>query len=100
FEDKHDEWYWDANGDQWKQSIERVVSRIHIPRELSTSVRDDLGFKCFTGNYGGTNSDCAISDEQVEGERLITITSKRQMYPNETMTFVVGFQKNTFAVDR
>ncbi|MCA9313059.1 DUF2207 domain-containing protein, partial [Candidatus Saccharibacteria bacterium] len=95
-EEGHDEWYWDVNGDQWRQNFGTVTARLHIPENLANKLSTSLDPKCFTGTYGGTASDCSITDVAESGGRLITVMSKRGLYPNETLTFVVGFHQGTF----
>lgn len=93
--DDHDEFYWDVNGDQWSQNFERVVGRVHVPADLTAELQPQP--KCFTGQFGATASDCTITTSEVGDAKVVTFAVNRGLYPNETLTFVLGFTKETFA---
>ncbi len=94
FQDQ-DEFYWDVNGDQWKQTTQSVTGRIHIPSELQSSF---TGQKvCFSGTNGQKAQDCTISS--IEEDGLVVVTANAtNVGPGKTLTFDVGFSKGTFVL--
>ncbi len=87
----HDEWYWDVNGDQWNQVAKNVTAQITIDKELQDSLKPE--YYCYTGSYGSTESACIISGS--DGQ--YSAVANRPMQAGETLTFVLGFNKDTFA---
>lgn len=94
FED-HDEFYWDINGDQWRQSFEKVTVRLHIDKALVDSIKP--GEACYTGAFGSSNQDCSISSIAQNDAVVITSNASRPLNAGETLTIVAAFQKDTFA---
>lgn len=90
----HDEFYWDVNGDQWRQSFGKVVARLHVPGELAAELH--LQAKCFTGEFGSTASDCDVTESATADAKVLTFAANRELYPYETLTMVAGFKKDTF----
>lgn len=92
-----DEFYWDVNGDQWKQSIDRVVARVHIDDELGNSLSNQMN--CFAGVYGVNNqATCSIYQDKVGSGTLVEASSSRTLTARENITFVIGFSKGTFTL--
>ncbi|MDQ3158675.1 MAG: DUF2207 domain-containing protein [bacterium] len=94
FQDDGDEFYWDINGDQWPVQFNKVTARIHVSEELAKSLQDRK--VCFAGGFGENNVDCNISKEVTEGEVVFT-ASALNLAPSETLTTVIGFEKDTFS---
>jgi len=90
----HDEWYWDTNGDQWSQYFSKVSARIHIPAQLAANIT--LAPRCFTGSFGSTVSNCTIEKTTTGSETLFSVATSEKLSPYENMSFVLGFQANTF----
>ncbi len=95
FFDDHDEFYWDINGDQWKQPFGAVTARVHIPASISEKLQSRQ--RCFVGAYEITRENCDIKQDSNNEEQIITI-SAANLSPVETMTVVLGFDKDTFVV--
>jgi uncharacterized membrane protein YgcG len=94
FEDNADEFYWDINGNQWENSIGYVTAKIYLDDSLYSNLKKDK--HCFTGQYGSKNSNCIISEEN----KLITVSSTRSLMSEETLSFVMAFDKGTFKPDQ
>jgi uncharacterized membrane protein YgcG len=90
----HDEWYWDVNGDQWQQPFDSVTARLHIDQAIAPALQNT--YKCFSGVYGSTGQTCNITGTDDNGGVIVTATA-RHLQPGETLTFVLGFGKGTFA---
>lgn len=84
----HDELYWDVNGDQWDQSAELVKTTLVVPDGIKLAPQ---GLACYTGDYGSKASDCTI---QMSGNQIQA--SATNLAPNQTLTYVVGFQTGYF----
>lgn len=90
-----DELYWDTNGVDWPQPFGSVTARVHIPQDLV--VRLDGRTACYAGLSGRNDtSTCTIATGSNNSETVITATTTRPLSHNENLTYVVGFQANTF----
>jgi uncharacterized membrane protein YgcG len=87
----HDEFYWDVNGDQWEQPFNWVEARVHLSSDLAGIVQSQK--RCLVGVAGSSSSDCIVGPMQ-GGQDIVTT---RTLGPRETLTFVLGFAKDTFA---
>ena len=96
FQSSGDEFYWDVNGDQWPQTFDQVVARIHIPSQLQTSLQDRQ--VCYSGYFGEVNQTCEISRSKLPTETLITAITTQSLAAYQTLTFVIGFNSNTFSL--
>lgn len=93
--DSGDELYWDTNGTEWAQSFDSVTARVHIPNELAASL--DNRMACYAGLSGENDtSTCAIASVQNNTETKVTANTTRSLLRNENLTYVLGFQANTF----
>src|SRR5690606_38490484 len=97
FEQDHDEFYWDINGDEWPQVIGNVTARIHVPAELAGSLQERQ--RCFAGSFGATRQNCSIVRSSNNGGVIITATSGR-LQGYETLTVVLAFDDATFMPDK
>lgn len=88
------EFYWDVNGDQWAQTMDKVIGRLHIPKDLAT---DLTGQKvCYSGYYGSQDtSSCSITTDEANDSTVIT-TSASQLTERQNLSVVVGFKDNSF----
>lgn len=84
----HDELYWDVNGDQWRQTFQRVRATLHLPAGL----QQDHKPVCYTGGYGSTGHECAVGSD----EHTINVATTGPLLPGQTLTFVAGFDKGYF----
>ncbi len=84
----HDELYWDVNGDQWAQPFTAVSATVHLPDGL----RQTQTPACYTGAYGGTASDCAVTNSA----NTIDVATTKPLTAYQTLTYVAGFQKGYF----
>lgn len=92
----HEELYWDVNGDQWAQPMGAVNAKIHIPSGLLSQLQDRQ--TCYAGFYGVNSSDtCSISRESTSTETVISATASN-LQPNQTLTFVLGFNRGAFVL--
>lgn len=92
------EFYWDVNGDQWQQPIQRVEATLHIPADIATNVQSPS--RCYTGTFGAKESACDIYYSYDQGKgRIINVKThlNRQLQPGETMSIEFGFVGGTFA---
>ena len=97
FYDNHDEMYWDVNGDQWNQPFGKVTARVHLPSDIASSLIGES--RCFSGLYGSNSEDCVSSESSITDGKVLTFVSTN-LSANETLTFVVGFNKGTFLPDK
>ena len=84
----HDELYWDVNGDQWPQATEAVSVNLHLPSGLQ-QYRQPI---CFTGGYGDAAKNCSVTKV---GD-TINISTTSPLEPNQTLTYVAGFEAGYF----
>lgn len=84
----HDELYWDVNGDQWQQSFEQVNVNLHLPAGL----RQTKPPICYAGSYGGNAQTCTIRTTN----NTIEAATTQPLLPNQTLTYVAGFQNGYF----
>lgn len=89
-----DEFYWDVNGNEWHQSFDEIVGRIHIPNDLRSALLSDQA--CFTGSFESSSGDCTIFRSSTGGEAIIEIKTNRIFHSSENLTFIIGFSKGTF----
>ena len=90
-----DEFYWDVNGDQWKQTVQSVTARVHVPSDLQSSL---TGQKvCYSGAAGQNTQNCTITTIEEDGLVILT-TNATNLSPSQTLTFDVGFSKGTFVM--
>ena len=87
-----DEFFWDINGTDWQQTIERVQATVYL--EDSIKAAFDNRLQCYSGVAGSTASDCTIS-ASIDG--VITATSTQPLAAQENLSIVVGFAPNTFS---
>lgn len=87
----HDEFYWNVTGNEWTVPILSSSLEVYLPKQFSTN---DIRTACFVGSLGSTDNYCSSS---IDGEKII-FSSQVELYPNQGLTIVVGFPKNTVEV--
>jgi hypothetical protein len=90
------EFFWDINGDQWKQKFQSVEARVHIAQGMDRQIHDRK--VCYTGARGALSSDCTITYRgEADGSSTVIFTASRPLQPQETLTVGLGFTSGTFA---
>ena len=89
FYESHDELFWDVNGTDWAQPMDRVAATIKLTPELAKQLKPEL--RCYTGSFGSTDQSCSISRD---GQQ-ITVEAT-ELEPRENLSFVLGFEDGTF----
>lgn len=92
------EFYWDVNGDQWRQPVQRVEATLHVPADIASNLQSPS--RCYTGVFGSKESECDIYYSYDQGQgRVINVKTKlsRQLQPKETLSMELGFVGGTFA---
>lgn len=92
FADVGQQWYWDINGDQWSQKMNRVTARLHLTSDLADQMTDLKS--CFLGKFGETTT-CEGLVSADNSDTVISATAENVL-PYQTMTLQIGFNINTF----
>ena len=87
FEDEHDEFFWDVNGDQWLQTFLSVDVQVNSSAKIIAP-----GTRCFSGVFGGTDSNCTTSD----GANNFSAEATQDLGPSQTLTVVAAYEKGYF----
>ncbi|MCA9342907.1 DUF2207 domain-containing protein [Candidatus Saccharibacteria bacterium] len=91
FYDNYDELFWDVNGDQWGQVFENVSAKLTIDQSiLGSTMTEKL---CYTGSFGSTESNCTVTED----DGTVSVYTTESIGPEQTLSFVVGFQPGTFS---
>ncbi|MEO5627781.1 MAG: DUF2207 domain-containing protein [Candidatus Saccharimonadales bacterium] len=98
FYDNHQEFYWDVNGTAWQQNFGSVIARIHIPRQIADQLQDNQ--LCYSGLAGSKSQACNIVRSTANNEETQIVVSARNLSAGENLSFVIGFNSGTFAVDK
>lgn len=98
FYDTHDEVFWDINGDQWSQKFLDVQATFHLEDDITLRPTNagiiSSSSLCLTGKFGSTENACTVTTSQ-DGKK-ISVTTERELYPYETLSVVLAFNKGTF----
>lgn len=89
-----DELYWDVNGAQWQQTFEKVSATLHLEGDLGEKF--DSRIQCFTGITGSDEKACNADISKNDNETVISFAATRALTAGENLTFVAGFDQNTF----
>lgn len=92
----HDEFYWNINGTQWQQPINKVWVRVRVDDALHGLVEPSSILPqrvCYTGVAGSTASDCKITPY----ETGVDFETTSPLAAGENLTVVMAFSKDTFA---
>lgn len=90
FYESYDEWYWDINGDQWKQPFLEVSGEVRLPSGWQSE--DTPSPSCYTGRFKSHGSSCVI--ELVETG--YTFRAQSSLSAEETLTVAIPFNKGLF----
>ncbi|WP_251455436.1 DUF2207 domain-containing protein [Microbacterium sp. Marseille-Q6648] len=88
-----DEFYWDVNGDQWRQPFGRVTARLVVPADLAASLTGAQA--CYAGSTGSTDT-CEIQADAAPDGGVVLTAGAADLQPFETVTIAVGFEEGTF----
>lgn len=91
---EHDELFWDVNGDDWKQPFDSVTASVHIPKDLAGALKEDK--RCYTGTNNSTQADCVVAVDSQNGSTTVNVGITRGLKAGETLSYVLGFNKDTF----
>ena len=94
------ELFWNVNGTQWEQPMESVSVTLLLSKDISPQFNNQL--RCFTGQQKSTNQACTIASQNnsATGETTISAKTTGSLSPQENLSIVVGFQPNTFTIDK
>jgi len=92
FADTGDEFYWDVNGDEWRQPFGAVTATLYLDEGLGEAMTGRLA--CYQGGSGSTQR-CEISTGSEAGGPAV-LASAGPLQPFQTMTIAVGFADGTF----
>lgn len=88
--------FWDVNGDQWQQTFNQVIARIHVTADLANAIIDEP--ECFTGAFGSLEQNCAIGETvNSEGDKVLEFQTVGRLASGQTLTFEIPFASGTFA---
>lgn len=92
-----DEFYWDVNGDDWRQPFGSVTARVHFAEDISGTMQDRDS--CYTGVRGSKEQACTVNTTagQLDGPTVKTVSATKPMGPGENLSFAIAFNKATFA---
>lgn len=89
FADKSlNEFYWDVNGTEWRQSFGSVTARVHVSDALLPTLKGENA--CYVGAAGSTDRCSLVRDGNV-----LTATQS-DLKPGENVTVAIGFTLGTF----
>jgi uncharacterized membrane protein YgcG len=88
----HQEFYWDVNGDQWKQPFGQVKATVEVADDLRGAVQARTA--CYVGALDSKSTDCMASSGTVD---KVTFQTNKALNPKETLTLVMAFDAGTFA---
>ncbi|WP_375385071.1 DUF2207 domain-containing protein [uncultured Microbacterium sp.] len=88
-----DEFYWDVNGVEWGQTFGRVTGRLHVAADLASTLTGAAS--CYVG-YQGSSQSCEIAQDAAPDDGAIVEASAGPVYPYQTVTMAVAFEKGTF----
>lgn len=83
-----DEFYWDVNGTEWRQMMNKVSMELRVGSSLENQLTNGLG--CYKGAEGSTDR-CII-----EKNGNIFTAEATGLGPSENMTIAAGFKPHTF----
>ncbi|NYF16987.1 putative membrane protein YgcG [Microbacterium sp. AK009] len=93
FADTSDEFYWDVNGNGWRQPFGEVTATLIIPPDVADALTGRQA--CYVGGFGDATT-CPI-EVTAEGDGAVVSAGARNLAPTETLTIAVGFDTGTFA---
>lgn len=97
FYDDHDEMYWNVNGTEWNQSFGSVTATIQMGEALSKELKPEQA--CYTGVRGSNEQNCVITREGPPENKVIKVSASG-LSAGGNLSFVIAYNKGTFAVDK
>lgn len=91
----HDEIFWDTNGTQWQQPFQNLTARVHIDKAIAHSFTER--FACYIGKEGSKEQCEGRFVTNTDGSKTVTFKAPRLLQGGENLSFVAGFQKDTFS---
>lgn len=88
------ELYWDANGNDWSNSFDKVIATVHLDEDLADKYLDINA--CYTGRFGDSDSTRCETEVNEDGTAITFRVS--EISPYENLTFVMAFRPDTFVV--
>ncbi|GAA1464542.1 DUF2207 domain-containing protein [Microbacterium thalassium] len=88
-----DEFYWDVNGEEWRQPFGRVSVALVVPPDLAAALTGDRA--CYAG-YTGSTDTCDITADAAEDGSTTIRASVSDVGPYQTLTIAVAFEAGTF----
>lgn len=85
------EFYWDVNGFDWKQSFGEVSATVHLDDSVASDFTGRIS--CYKGAFG-SNTPCGSAS--LEGN-TVQFSSDGPIRPRSNLTFALQFNKDTFA---
>jgi hypothetical protein len=85
-----DEFYWNVNGTEWRQSFDTVSASVRVAPDLADSLTGAAA--CYVG-YEGSTQQCEIEMDAAAG--LVTAQAQN-LLPFQTMTVAIAFEEGTF----
>lgn len=87
----YQEFYWDINGDGWRQPFGSVTATIHLAPELRAALVPG-GASCYEGEHGErTGTDTCTITETADG----FVASAVDVFPYSTLTVALPFEPGT-----
>jgi uncharacterized membrane protein len=91
--DGYQELFWNINGTNWQQPIDKLSAKISVANELKNSFNNQLN--CYSGAFGVSEKNCTISNQNGS----ILVNNSRPLLAGENVSFVIGFKPNSFKID-
>ena len=88
-----DEFYWDVNGEDWRQPFDRITAAVHVDPSIETALTGDS--TCYVG-WNGSDHQCNIFQTTDDEGRQVFSAQTSGIEPYEVMTLAVGFDADTF----
>jgi uncharacterized membrane protein YgcG len=86
FFDKHDELYWNVNGNGWTFAFDHITAEVHLPSPVPAR---EIKVEAYTGQQGAQGRDYAAQTR----DGAAAFRSTRAFPPYNGMTIVVAFPK-------
>ncbi len=87
-----------VNGRGWNQGFGKVRAFLHIPTNVSSSIKSDSS--CYIGYMDTSTLDCQIKQQKSAQETLITSESTRPLNAHEALVVKTAFKTATFSANK
>jgi uncharacterized membrane protein YgcG len=92
----YDEIFWNVNGTQWQQTMQRVSAHIVLPADIAAAVTNEV---CYTGAAGSTAQNCTITkNTSNDGKMTVDVIANAALPPGENLSFAIAFKSGTFTL--